>query len=131
MKFINAAGFFPLYVGDVEREIPGWTDGDPLPDGWHQIVETVRPPDENTYQETLNPDPVEGFIPEGCEGIRENVTTTQHISTVVHNSGSSQWEEVWEPTTTTHEEPYSVVAVKKDGEWLTPAQYIAAFNEAS
>ena len=71
MKFINAAGFFPLYVGDVEREIPGWTDGDPLPDGWHQIVEIVRPPDENTYQETLNPDPVEGFIPEGCEGIRE------------------------------------------------------------
>jgi hypothetical protein len=131
MKFIDGNETFPLHVGDVTREIPGWVEGDPLPEGWSQVTETVSPPEEVTSQEILNPEPVDGFIPEGCEGIRESITLTQHSPRAIYDSDKSEWVEEWEPVTTTYDEPYPVVAVKKNGEWLTPAQYMATFNEDS
>jgi|TARA_R110002096_G_scaffold118791_1_gene257182 hypothetical protein len=131
MKFIDGNETFPLHVGDVTREIPGWVEGDPLPEGWSQVTETVSPPEEVTSQETLNPEPVDGFIPEGCEGIRESITLTQHSPRAIYDSDKSEWVEEWEPVTTPYDEPYPVVAVKKNGEWLTPAQYMATFNEDS
>ncbi len=127
MKFLNADGLFPLFIGDVQREIPGWVEGDPLPEGWRQVVETPTPSDfgQQTTQDTLNPDPVEGYIPEGCEGIREATSYINYGEGVEYNSETGKWVEVWQQEVVALSEPYPIVAVMVDGEWLTPEQYRA------
>tara|TARA_X000001036_G_C20657836_1_gene797732 strand:+ start:1497 stop:1886 length:390 start_codon:yes stop_codon:yes gene_type:complete len=128
MKFVDPDGTFPLYVGDVTRIKPDWQEGEALPEGWRQVVETSVPSDyhENTTKDTLNPEPVEGYIPEGCEGIKENISFISYNPTAVFNAETNTWNEVWEQEIVSYDEPYPIVAVMVDGEWLTPEQYRAA-----
>tara|TARA_B100000085_G_scaffold228188_1_gene214130 strand:- start:208 stop:597 length:390 start_codon:yes stop_codon:yes gene_type:complete len=127
MKFIDPDGTFPLYVGDVTRIKPDWQEGDALPEGWRQVVETPLPSDyhEDTTEDTLNPEPVEGYIPEGCEGIREAISFISYNPTAVFDAGTGKWNEVWEQDIVSYDKPYPIVAVMVDGEWLTPEQYRA------
>lgn len=119
------------YWGDVQREVPGWVRGDPTPEGWRDVVEV--PVDdsklENWFEDELEPTPVEGYIPENCEGIKKLIAVTDTFFTAEYNSDDQKWYQTWQyerhDLTATDDDPYPIVAVMVDGEWLTPEQYRA------
>jgi hypothetical protein len=41
--YVDPDGGFPRHRGDITRIDPSWTEGDPLPDGWLQVVEVAEP----------------------------------------------------------------------------------------
>jgi len=134
MIFVDDTGFYPLYVGDVIAKIPGWTPNDPLPSGWFQVVETA-PPDDNghrTETEILNPEPVDGFIPPNCEGIRQVTSIVEYDSIAVYDADSESWIQEWVKDVVDLTDPNlidvpPIVAVKREGVWLSPSEYMAAY----
>lgn len=34
---------YPLYPGDLKLAHPEWEDGDPLPEGWSEVIDAPRP----------------------------------------------------------------------------------------
>lgn len=43
MIFIKNGSEYPLYLGDLELENPGWELGQALPEGWAVVSETAAP----------------------------------------------------------------------------------------
>lgn len=43
MIYISPLGQYPRHYGDIQNENPGWSLGDPLPDGWAEVSLTERP----------------------------------------------------------------------------------------
>ena len=119
------------FWGDIEREVPGWSKGDPAPTGWRDVIEV--PLDESKledwFEDELEPAAVDGYIPEGCEGVRKHIASTKTRFTAEFNAGDGKWYQTWQyerhDFIATDENPYPIVAVMVDGEWLTPEQYRA------
>jgi len=41
--YVSPSGEFPQYSGDIERDNPGWVEGDSLPDGWIKVSNDTPP----------------------------------------------------------------------------------------
>ena len=51
--YVDPDGGFPRHRGDITRIDPSWTEGDPLPDGWLEVVEVEEPAPVYTFEEGL------------------------------------------------------------------------------
>ncbi len=132
MKYLGPNDEYPLYVGDVLREIPEWVEGDALPEGFRQVIETDRPADswEPTFEDELEPDESE-IIPPNCEGVRRIVSEKFYVPVATHRldeNGEDEWYETWEAQQREIEEE-TITHVLHNGEWLNPAEYVAAMVE--
>jgi len=43
MIYINSANQYPRHIGDIQLEFPGFKEGDAMPIGWTQVIESPRP----------------------------------------------------------------------------------------
>jgi hypothetical protein len=43
MIYISPENEYPRHIGDIMLAAPKWKAGDPLPEGWVQVVEADRP----------------------------------------------------------------------------------------
>ena len=53
MIFINSENEYPRHIGDIQLEFPGFKEGDAMPIGWTQVIESPRPEtgaDELAYE---------------------------------------------------------------------------------
>lgn len=53
MLYINAENKYPRHIGDIQLEFPGFKEGDAMPIGWTQVIESLRPEtgaDELAYE---------------------------------------------------------------------------------
>jgi hypothetical protein len=77
--YVSPAGEFPQHIGDIERENDGWTSGDALPDGWHEVTGIASP---TPIQETVDE-----------AGKRYLTHLTQHVCSAELVDG--EWTQVW------------------------------------
>jgi len=49
IAYMNAEGNYPFHKGDIQLIISGWVEGDPLPEGWHEVAE-VDPGDAPAHE---------------------------------------------------------------------------------
>lgn len=88
--YVSPDGTFPLHPGDIQRINPDWEIGDPLPDGWREVFNTVPPEDILIY-------------PEFGEGESELNTApikhTTHEKELIFDADESRWTIVWNPVT--------------------------------
>ncbi len=91
--YVGPDGTFPLHPGDIQREHPDWEIGDPLPDGWHEVSNTLPPEDILIYPEfgegesELNTAPI------------KHTTYDKELSTVTDDNGVTTYTIVWNPVT--------------------------------
>tara|TARA_R110002020_G_scaffold336438_1_gene551824 strand:- start:49 stop:399 length:351 start_codon:yes stop_codon:yes gene_type:complete len=50
ISYMNAEGNYPFHKGDIQLLISGWTEGDSLPEGWHEVAE-VDPGEAPVHEE--------------------------------------------------------------------------------
>ena len=108
-------GGYPRCPGDITRAVPSWSDGDPLPDGWHQVTRTPVPADIlETYEDDTK---------------RYLSHVTRHIVGLEEVDG--EWRQTWTPgerlpVGITDEETGEwtdqprLIAEYVDGEWIEP-----------
>jgi hypothetical protein len=61
--YIDSDGNYPRYDGDILQIQPLWEAGDPIPEGWSQVVEITPPtPNETTYVYEGSPIEVDGIL---------------------------------------------------------------------
>ena len=94
ISYINAEGNYPFHKGDIQLLIPGWSEGDSLPEGWHEVAEV---------------DP--GEAPAHEEVGRENFW---YETAPEYDEASETWKQTWAYV----EGPSSMPP--DDGQWWTP-----------
>lgn len=58
MIYISPDNEYPTFYGEIQLQNPGWKFGDPLPEGWQEVVET-DPPSVSENQKAYEEFPVE------------------------------------------------------------------------
>ena len=43
MIYVSPEGNYPTFYGEIELAHKGWKFGDPLPNGWREVIETDAP----------------------------------------------------------------------------------------
>ena len=54
MKYISPENEYPRHYGDIMLAVPSWKKGNPLPTGWVEVQDDVKPdtgPDEIAYED--------------------------------------------------------------------------------
>ena len=63
MIYINSENEYPRHIGDIQLDFPSFKEGDKMPTGWTQVVESPRPDtgaDQVAYEGF--PDDVKGVM---------------------------------------------------------------------
>lgn len=101
--YVNPEGHHPLHSGDIVILHPSWAIGDVLPEGWLQVIDTPRPPDTYTFEDSLVM--VEGVEVERNEQNSLPLTITCYVPGIEVSNGVAT--ETWTADVTVPE-PISV-----------------------
>jgi hypothetical protein len=66
--YVSPENTYPNFIGDILLQNPEWMEGDPLPAGWHKVIE-VNPPDiskdehiEESFPQIVNAQYTQSFL---------------------------------------------------------------------
>jgi len=108
-------GDYPRYPGDINRANPEWTDSDPLPDGWAEVIPTAQPAD---IKETYEEDSKRYLSHVTCHVV--DIELIDGVWTQVWAEGERIAVGYWDDDTGEWADQPRLIAEYVDGEWIEP-----------